>query len=235
MADREDGARPAIPSFRVGEWWVEPALHAIKRGETLRHVEPKVMAALIALARRAGEVLTKAELTDAVWQVAFISENRLVGVIADLRRAFGDDAGAPRVVETIPTRGYRLAVPVEWSDGEATPPPPRMSHFILESADESYPLREGANIIGREVWVDVRIHSEWVSREHARIEVVGDSAVLEDLGSKNGTYHNGVRLSGRAPLHDGDEVRLGRGAVILRFVFALGATRTETGRAMTPG
>jgi DNA-binding winged helix-turn-helix (wHTH) protein len=233
MTDREDGSRPALPSFRVGDWRVEPAIDAIRRGETLRHLEPKVMAALVALASRAGEVLTKAELTDAVWQVPFISENRLVGVIADLRRAFGDDAGAPRIVETIPTRGYRLAVPVEWIDGGAAPPP-QASHFMLESADESYPLREGVSIIGREAWVDVRIHSEWVSREHARVEVAGDSAVLEDLGSKNGTYHNGVRLSGRAPLHDGDEIRLGRGAVVLRFMSALGATRTEEGRALTP-
>lgn len=233
MADREENGRPAVPSFRVGDWWVEPALGAIKHGETLRHVEPKVMAALIALARRAGEVLTKAELTDAVWQVPFISENRLVGVIADLRRAFGDDAGAPRIVETIPTRGYRLAVPVEWSGGEATTPAP-ISHFVLESADHSYQLRQGVNIIGREADADVCVNSEWVSRVHARIEVVGDGAVLEDLGSKNGTYHNGARLNGPAQLHDGDEVRLGRGAVVLRFVSALGATRTETGRAMTP-
>jgi len=233
VADREDNGRPAVPSFRVGDWRVEPALGAIKRGETLRHVEPKVMAALIALARRAGEVLTKAELTDAVWQVPFISENRLVGVIADLRRAFGDDAGAPRIVETIPTRGYRLAVPVEWCDAEATTPAP-VSHFVLESADHTYQLRQGVNIIGREADADVCVNSEWVSRVHARIDAVGDGAVLEDLGSKNGTYHNGAKLTGPAQLHDGDEVRLGRGAVVLRFVSALGATRTETGRAMTP-
>lgn len=227
MADREDGALLAVPAFRVGDWRVEPALNAIERGETLHHVEPKVMAALIALARRAGEVLTKAELTDAVWQVPFISENRLVGVIADLRRAFGDDAGAPRIVETIPTRGYRLAVPVEWSMGEATPPPPRMSHFVLESADESYPLRDGANVIGREAWVDVRIHSEWVSREHARIEVVGDSAVLEDLGSKNGTFHRGRRLEAPVELADGDEI--GVGTVVLLFRAVHGDSTTETG------
>jgi hypothetical protein len=116
----------------------------------------------------------------------YSAENRLVGVIADLRRAFGDDAGAPRIVETIPTRGYRLAVPVEWSDGEATTPAP-VSHFVLESADHSYQLRQGVNIIGREADADVCVNSEWVSRVHARIEVVGDGAVLEDLGSTGQT------------------------------------------------
>ena len=43
----------------------------------------------------------------------------------------------------------------------------------------------------------------------ARIVVEGDKATLEDLGSKNGTFVNGKRLSAAAGLADGDEVRLG--------------------------
>jgi DNA-binding winged helix-turn-helix (wHTH) protein len=197
----------------------------------VRHLEPKVMEALVALARRAGEVLSKAELTDAVWRVPFISENRLVGVIAQLRRAFDDDVHTPRYVETVPTRGYRLAPPVEWLGGEPSPEPRREAHFLLETADHTYRLREGANVIGREAEVDVCIASEWVSRRHALLQVDGDHALLEDLGSKNGTCVNGERLTGPVQLHDGDEVRLGRGVVVLRFSSALVATRTESGGA----
>jgi pSer/pThr/pTyr-binding forkhead associated (FHA) protein len=54
---------------------------------------------------------------------------------------------------------------------------------------------------------------------------------IEDLGSKNGTFVNGARLSGPVRLHDGDEIRLGRGVVVLRFSSALVATRTESGGA----
>jgi DNA-binding winged helix-turn-helix (wHTH) protein len=231
MADRSDELRTPSPPFRVGDWLVEPAQDTIRCGESVRHLEPKVMDALVALARRAGEVLSKAELTDAVWQVPFISENRLVGVIAELRRAFDDDVHAPRYVETVPTRGYRLAPPVEWMGGDPAPEPGRESHFLIETADHTYRLREGANIIGREAEVDVCIASEWVSRRHARLQVDGDHAVLEDLGSKNGTLVNGARLSGPVRLHDGDEIRLGRGVVVLRFSSALVATRTESGGA----
>jgi len=115
--------------------------------------------------------------------------------------------------------------------GEPAPEPRRESHFLIETADHTYRLREGANIIGREADVDVCIASEWVSRQHARLQVDGDIALLEDLGSKNGTYVNGAHLTGPLRLHDGDDIRLGRGVVVLRFSCALVATRTESGGA----
>ena len=228
MADRDDDVRAPSPPFRVGEWCVEPTLNAIRCGETTRHLEPKVMDALVALARSGGGVVTKSELTDAVWQLPFISENRLVGVIASLRRALGDDVNEPRYVQTIPTRGYRLAVPVEWDGGEAAREPERTARFTLETADETYRLHEGVNIVGREAEADIRIASDWVSRRHARLEVQGESVVLEDLGSKNGTFVNSGSLTGRVQLQDVDEIRLGRAAVVLRFRASIAATRTES-------
>ena len=53
------------------------------------------------------------------------------------------------------------------------------------------------------------IKRDTVSRRHARIVVVGDKATLEDLGSKNGTFINGKRVSEAAGLADGDEIKLG--------------------------
>jgi len=76
--------------------------------------------------------------------------------------------------------------------------------------------------------VDVRIDSEWVSRHHARIVVRGASATVADLGSKNGTFLHGERINGRAQLHDGDELSMGRGVMVIRFVTVVGSTRTET-------
>lgn len=54
-----------------------------------------------------------------------------------------------------------------------------------------------------------------VSRLHAVLEMVGDSWCLRDLASRNGTTVNGERLITQRPLHDRDEVRVGR----LRLVF----------------
>jgi hypothetical protein len=57
----------------------------------------------------------------------------------------------------------------------------------------------------------------YVSRNHARIDAAGNSYMLTDLGSTNGTKLNGVRLSPHvsAPLHNGDNIQLG--SVILQF------------------
>jgi hypothetical protein len=56
---------------------------------------------------------------------------------------------------------------------------------------------------------DVVVADRTVSRLHAAIERVTGGWVIQDLGSKNGTYVNGARLSGPRALHTGDEIRLG--------------------------
>src|SRR5947208_528632 len=69
-----------------------------------------------------------------------------------------------------------------------------------------------------------------VSRRHARIRVARDEAVLEDLGSKNGSYVDGRRITGPTPLGDGDEVRLGSVLVVFRSRPAAGSTETAAER-----
>ena len=54
MADRSDELRTPSPPFRVGDWLVEPAQDTIRCGESLRHLEPKVMDALVATRTEAG-------------------------------------------------------------------------------------------------------------------------------------------------------------------------------------
>lgn len=111
--------------FRLGEWWVEPSLNRLtRRGDAVR-LEPKMMDVLVALARQPGQVVTKAELEAAVWPGVFISDSVLTRAVAGLRRALGDDAQAPRVIETIAKRGYRLLVAVESAaPASSTSPPP---------------------------------------------------------------------------------------------------------------
>ena len=73
----------------------------------------------------------------------------------------------------------------------------------------------GVNVIGRGRRAAVRVHARDVSRRHAQIVVTSDGAIIEDLGSTNGTVIAGERLSAPRRLRDGDEVRLGD--VILTF------------------
>jgi predicted component of type VI protein secretion system len=56
---------------------------------------------------------------------------------------------------------------------------------------------------------DVVISDSTVSRLHAAIERVTGGWVIQDLGSRNGTFVNGARLAGPRALHTGDDIRLG--------------------------
>ncbi len=78
-----------------------------RQGETTR-VSPKAAALLALLLERQGEVVGKGEILDRVWADAYVTDDGLWHAIAELRRAFGDDPKAPRVIETLPRRGYRL-------------------------------------------------------------------------------------------------------------------------------
>ena len=63
-------------------------------------------------------------------------------------------------------------------------------------------------IIGREEDCDIVLPSRQVSRNHARIRRSGGRHILEDLGSKNGTFVNGQDLTEPYPLQDGDEIQI---------------------------
>lgn len=66
------------------------------------------MAVLVQLSRGGGEVVEKRALMDAVWGSTVVSEDVLTQAIVELRRAFGDDARNPTVIETIHRVGFRL-------------------------------------------------------------------------------------------------------------------------------
>ena len=63
--------------------------------------------------------------------------------------------------------------------------------------------------IGSAASCDIPIKSSFVSGKHCRLEYDGAQWVLEDLGSTNGTFINGVKLSGRSPITKSDTVTLG--------------------------
>jgi FHA domain len=77
--------------------------------------------------------------------------------------------------------------------------------FLLQEID----LPQGDTVIGRSATCQVTIEDPLVSREHARIRIVGERATIEDLGSRNGVLVAGSALKGVQALQDGDRVRIG--------------------------
>ena len=64
--------------------------------------------------------------------------------------------------------------------------------------------------IGRVAGNDIVIPDSAVSRQHARIQAMGNGMSVVDLGSLNGVFLNGERISDEQVLQDGDLVRIGR-------------------------
>lgn len=73
---------------------------------------------------------------------------------------------------------------------------------------------DGPIIIGRSPGADIVIGDDFISSSHARVYPSGDAAIVEDLGSTNGTVVNGKRIGGPVEVHPGDDIELG--AVVLK-------------------
>lgn len=118
MSQRTDRVRQLSSSsrFRIGASLVQPdRLVVVVDGKEVA-LEPRVMEVLVALAEHAGEVVSAEQLLIEVWRGSFYGDNPVHKAIAHLRRVFGDDSRAPRYIETIRKRGYRLIAPVSFPE-----------------------------------------------------------------------------------------------------------------------
>ncbi len=85
------------------------------------------------------------------------------------------------------------------------------------SRGEMFKLDGPRSIIGRSPNAQIRLVDDGVSREHANVALVDDKAILNDMGSTNGTFCNGVRVTSRE-LVDGDKIMIGS-TTILKFTY----------------
>ena len=68
---------------------------------------------------------------------------------------------------------------------------------------------DGDLVLGRGDHAEIRLEDPFASARHARIYEQGNSVIVEDLGSTNGTYLHEELLQTARPLHPGDRVRIG--------------------------
>jgi DNA-binding winged helix-turn-helix (wHTH) protein len=180
------------------------------------HLTPKALDLLALLVAERPRAVAKAEIHDRLWPGTFVSESNLTTLVTELRAALGDRARSPRYVKTVQRFGYAFSGAAAEVSGRLPAVRRRGRHFTLEWASEEVALRDGENVIGREDDAAVWIRSASVSRRHARIVVSGGQATLEDLGSKNGTFVRGRRVTSPVVLADREEIRVG--SVPLRFL-----------------
>lgn len=83
--------------------------------------------------------------------------------------------------------------------------------FLVNSSTNP-PIRHeirGVAIIGRDRNCDIQIDDKRSSRRNAKVYTDGRRYLLEDLGSRNGTLLNGMKVRGVQPLRPGDQIRIG--------------------------
>ncbi len=75
--------------------------------------------------------------------------------------------------------------------------------------NQAFEVSKDLTTLGRDISNDIVLNDRETSRHHLRLMRSGDTLTIEDLGSTNGTFVNGKRVSGVTPLQNGDMIGLG--------------------------
>jgi len=181
---------------------------------------PRAFDLLVILVRNRPNAVAHTDLQAALWPNLHVSPTSLPGLVAQLRKALGDSPTDARLIRTLHRVGYAFTGDAVIAD----PAPPTATPACrLIWRGKPLELLAGESIIGRDHGCGVCIDADSVSRHHAKLIVSGRDTVIEDLGSKNGTWVSGERIHGAVPLTDGSSVRFGTETV--RFE-VLGVNRT---------
>lgn len=194
--------------IRFGPFVLDFSTRQLTRDARAIHISPKAFDLLGMLAQARPAVLSKADIQQRLWPDTFVAEANLSNLVAEIRAALDDPARAPKYIRTAHKFGYAFCGEATTSTRAESPPPPALAGW-LEWGSQRFPLATGEHVIGRDPDVAIRIDASTVSRRHARILVEGGGVVLEDFGSKNGTFHGNVRVTASVALADGDSIRIG--------------------------
>ena len=107
----EQATPAAVPHpvvWHFGTFRLDPGNALLTEGARHLDLAPRAFAVLCYLVEQPGLLVTKEQLLDAVWGRRFVSESVLKTTINLIRSALGDDARAPRFIETVARRGYRF-------------------------------------------------------------------------------------------------------------------------------
>jgi DNA-binding winged helix-turn-helix (wHTH) protein len=202
---------------------VDEGARLVRRDGREVHLAPKAFDLLLILVRNQPNAVAHDHLHAALWPGVHVSETSLPALVTQLRKALGDSADDGRVIRTLHRVGYAFvgeAVVAGHTPTAATP----VSRLIWRG--DSFEVPAGESVIGRDRMCAICLDADSVSRHHARVRVSADGAWIEDLGSKNGIWVDGERITGAVPLADGASVRLGSETV--RFEFGGDPRPTKT-------
>lgn len=206
-----------------GEYTFDTATRELVREAGPLHLSPKALDLLQILIEARPRALSKQEILDHVWAGTFISDGTLTVVVSELRNILDDDPREPRFIRTVQRFGYAFCAKFELLPEH---PGAIEAAFRLLWGAREISLTPGRNLLGRcresVAWID----DPSISRRHAVIEISADDVSIHDLGSRNGTFVHGRRITERQSIVDGDAISLGRVPMVFR-VFRDGGPTTS--------
>jgi DNA-binding winged helix-turn-helix (wHTH) protein len=213
--------------IRFGPFVLDVDRRQVTREMAPVHLTPKAFELLVILASERPNVLSKTVLQQRLWPDTFVAEANLSNLVAEIREALGDDSRSPRFVRTAHGFGYAFcADAMAVRDMAQDAPRPNDVSCWVEWGARRFPLSAGEHVIGRDPDVEIRLDASTVSRRHARLIVSAEGTILEDFGSKNGSFRGEQRVTSPVELSDGDAIRIG--SVLVTFhVRGRGSTETH--------
>jgi DNA-binding winged helix-turn-helix (wHTH) protein len=213
--------------IRIGSCLLDTDRRLLSDRDSPRPLSPKAFRLLEVLAEQQPRAVSHEELRAKVWPELRVGGTTLARLVNEIRNALRDPPDSTGHVRTVPRFGYALTgCIVEHSSGEAV----GETSALLEWRTRRIPLRRGENIIGRAADVLVSVPSPKVSRHHAQILITEHRALLQDLGSKNGTFLRGQRIDRQVELNDGDRIAVGPAILIFRDTTEQRSTESATSR-----
>jgi len=215
---------------RFGPFLLDTGARELRREGAPVHLSPKALRLLETLVKRRPDAVSKADLHDVLWPQTFVVETNLANLIGELRAALGDEPRRPRYLRTVHRFGYafREGALEESGAPSARPGPQATCRLVWKGGAAT--LAEGDNVLGRDPGLTLQLDAPGVSRRHLLLRVRDGEATVEDLGSKNGTYVNGRKVTAPTRLADGDDVLAGSFLMKFRVVPMVASTETEVSR-----
>ena len=195
--------------YHFGDCVLDADARQVVRAGKPVHLTTKAYELLLALVACRPRVLTKAEARARLWPGTHVSDGNLPNLAKEVREALGDDARSPRFGRPVHGVGYAFCGEARLPPGQDADPGGPALVYRLEWEGGLIARAAGEDLRGRHPSSLVPTTSETVSRRHARLSVADGRAVLEDLGSRHGTFVGDERLAQPRTLAHGDSFRLG--------------------------
>ena len=189
-------------------------------------MQPKAFQFLELLLENRPKAVSKKQIHEKLWPGTFVSDTTLTSLLVEVRDVIGDEARRPLYVRTVHGFGYAFCGDAQEERETVRSVAAREWSCWIVHAGKRTSLEPGETVIGRDPGAHLFIDDPSVSRRHARIVVTGESATLEDLGSKNGTLLADQRIEAPVPLEDEARIRIGTVALTFRMFWLPHSTQT---------